>query len=189
MEKVIFLDRDGVINRDADDYVSSWGKFDFLPHVFEALRILTERSFQIIIVSNQAGIGKGLYTEASLAEITEKMLERIKRNSAKISGVHYCPHRDEDECICRKPKIGLFKQALVGRVVDLKETFVVGDSERDMEAGKRIGCLTILVLCGKTKKKEDVGNFTTRPDFIAEDLLDAVNTVIVPRQEEQHGNY
>ncbi len=187
MEKVIFLDRDGVINKDRNDYVRSWAEFDFLPNVFAALRRLTELGYKIIIISNQAGVGKGLYTEASLAEMTEKMLERIRRNSATIHAVYYCNHRDEDNCSCRKPKIGLFKQALLGKPVNLNEIFFVGDSERDIEAGRNLGCKTILVLSGHTKKEQEVANFKFRPDFVAVDLLDAVESVIEKNEESNKG--
>ena len=189
MEKVIFIDRDGVVNRDVDDYVMSWSKFDFLPNIFEALRKLTELGYKVIIVSNQAGVGKGLYTAQALADITEKMLARIQRNGGRIYSVHYCPHRDDEDCVCRKPKVGLFKQAVASLSVDLREAFVVGDTERDILAGKRLGCPTILVLCGKTKTREAVGNFAARPDFIAEDLLDAVNTIIARREQGNYGIY
>ncbi len=183
MEKVIFLDRDGVINRDKENYVRSWAEFDFLPNVFIALRKLTKLGYKIIIISNQAGIAKGLYTQESLAEMTEKMLERIRRNSAYIHSVHYCQHCDEDNCVCRKPKTGLFKQALLGKSVDLNETFFIGDSQRDIEAGKNLGCKTILVLSGHTKTEQEVGDFKFRPDFIAVDLLDAVESVLEKKEE------
>ncbi len=187
MEKVIFLDRDGVINRDRNGYVRSWAEFDFLPNVFAALRRLSVLGYKIIIISNQAGISKGLYTEASLAEMTEKMLERIRRNSASIHAVHYCNHCDEDNCLCRKPKTGLFKQALLGKSVNLNETFFVGDSQRDVEAGKNLGCKTILVLSGHTKTEQEVANFKFRPDFVAVDLLDAVESVIEKNEESNKG--
>ncbi|MCK4994859.1 MAG: D-glycero-beta-D-manno-heptose 1,7-bisphosphate 7-phosphatase [Candidatus Omnitrophica bacterium] len=187
MEKVIFLDRDGVINRDKRDYVRSWDEFDFLPNVFVALRKLTELRYKIIIISNQAGISKGLYTQGSLSEMTEKMLERIRRNSASIHAVHYCQHRDEDNCSCRKPKTGLFKQALLGKAIDLNETFFVGDSQRDIEAGKNLGCKTILVLSGHTKKEQEVLDFKFKPDFVAVDLLDAVESVIEKKEEPNKG--
>ena len=187
MEKVIFVDRDGVINRDKSDYVRSWGEFEFLPNVFTGLRKLTSLGYKIIIISNQAGIAKGLYTEASLAEITEKMLERIRRNSAAIHAVHYCPHRNEDNCACRKPKIGLFKQALLGKSVDISNTFYIGDSQRDIEAGKNLGCKTILVLTGHTKSEQEIGNFKFRPDFVAVDLLDAVESVIEKKEDINKG--
>jgi len=184
MDKVIFLDRDGVINRDREnEYVTSWSEFTFLPNVFKALRELRSLGYKAIIISNQAGIGKGLYTEERLSEITAKMIERIERNGGRIYSIHYCPHRDEDNCICRKPKTGLFKQALVGKAVDLRQTYIVGDTERDIEAGTRLGCKTILVLCGKTKKAEETRNFKWRPDFIADDLLDAVRNVIAKKEE------
>lgn len=179
MDNIVFLDRDGVINRNIDHgYVTSWAEFDFLPNVFEALRKLTSLGFEIIITSNQAGISKGLYTQQALATITEKMLDMIKNNHGQISAVYYCNHRDEDECICRKPKPGLFKRALVGKSVNHKDVYVIGDSERDIEAGKSLGFRTILVLSGKIKKREEVRNFKAKPDYIAEDLLDAVERVI-----------
>ena len=182
MEKVIFLDRDGVINKDKKDYVRSWAEFEFLPNVFAALRRLTELGYKIIIISNQAGVGKGLYTQENLTEMTEKMLQRIRRNSASIYSVHYCRHLDQDNCVCRKPKTGLFKQAILGKAVDLSETFFIGDSQRDIEAGKNLGCKTILVLSGHTKTEQEVGDFKFRPDFIAVDLLDAVESVIEKKE-------
>jgi len=178
MEKIIFLDRDGVINRDRVEYTRSWAEFEFLPNVLVALRRLTAMGFKIIITSNQAGVGKGLYTQATLADITRRMIERIEENGGRIYAVHYCRHRDIDNCICRKPKLGLFKQAVINMAVNLKETFVVGDSQRDIQAGNELGCKTILVLCGKTKTAEDVADFKFRPDYVARDLLDAVESVI-----------
>jgi len=183
MEKVIFLDRDGVINRGKEGYVASWGEFEFLPGVFEAIRKLNELNFRLIIVSNQAGIAKGLYTESALADITERMLERIKRNNAKIDAVHYCPHQDADKCGCRKPKPGLLRQAITGRDVDIANSFFIGDSERDIMAGKSLGCKTILVLSGNTVLAQEVGNFKMHPDHIAQDLLEAVG--IIAQKEER----
>ncbi len=180
MEKIIFLDRDGVINRGRDDgYITCWGEFDFLPGVFRALRKLTEAGFKIIIISNQQGVGKRLYSMQSLADLTERMLERIKRNQAKIWSIHYCPHLVEENCACRKPKPGLFKQAVVGMMVDFKQTYFIGDTQKDVEAGENLGMKTILVLSGNTKKKDDVGNFVHRPDFIAEDLEAAVDNILL----------
>ncbi|MBU1043786.1 MAG: HAD family hydrolase [Candidatus Omnitrophica bacterium] len=180
MEKIIFLDRDGVINRGKiGGYITCWEEFDFLPGVFSALRKLTEAGFKIIIVSNQQGVGKRLYSTQSLADLTERMLERIKRNQAKIWSIHYCPHLAEDNCYCRKPKPGLFKQAVAGMMVDFQQTYFIGDTEKDIKAGKQLGLKTILVLSGNTIKKEEVGNFVDRPDFIAQDLEAAVDNIVL----------
>ena len=180
MEKIIFLDRDGVINQGkSPGYIASWEEFNFLPGVFVALKKLTEAGYKIIIISNQQGIGKRLYSTKVLADITEKMLERIKRNEGKIYSVHYCPHLAEENCICRKPKTGLFKQAIAGMMVDRKSMFMVGDSEKDIHAARDFGIKSILVLSGNTKSRQEVGNFEYRPDFIADDLADAVDNIIL----------
>ncbi|MFH1459088.1 MAG: HAD family hydrolase [Candidatus Omnitrophota bacterium] len=179
-EKVIFLDRDGVINKNVKyEYVTSWAKFNFLPNVFEALKLLKDNEFKVIIISNQQGVGKGLYTEAALADMTERMLARIQSRGGKIHSVHYCPHLKEADCVCRKPKVGLFKQALVGKSVDIKNTFFIGDTERDVETGKKLGCRTILVLSGNTESQAAVSDFKFQPDFIAKDLLAAVKNVVL----------
>ncbi len=180
MENVVFLDRDGVINKNIDNgYVTSWAKFEFLPGIFEALSLLYQEGFNVIIISNQAGISKRLFTAEALALVTQKMLAMIEENGGKIFSVHYCSHADEDECICRKPKTGLFKQAIAGKSVDCKKAFVIGDSERDVIAGKSMDCKTIIVLCGKTRSAEEVRGFKARPDYIADDLLDAVKRIIL----------
>jgi histidinol-phosphate phosphatase family protein len=180
MEKIIFIDRDGVINRGKDNgYITCWEEFEFLHGVFGALKKLTQAGFKIIIISNQQGVGKRLFSTQSLADLTERMLERIKRNEGKIWSVHYCPHLAEDNCICRKPKQGLFKQAVVGMMVDFSQTYMIGDTEKDVQAAKNIGLKTILVLSGNTKKKQDVGNFVYRPDFIADDLAAAVDEIVL----------
>ena len=107
---VVFLDRDGVINKYPGDtkYVNSWQEFYFLPGVKQALRKLTESGYRIFILSNQAGVAKGMYSQQGLDEITANMLREVNEAGGSICGVYYCVHRDEDNCSCRKPKIGLF---------------------------------------------------------------------------------
>jgi len=183
-EKVIFLDRDGVINKDEGQYITSWPEFEFLPGALEAIKKLTKSGFKLIVISNQAGVSKGLYTQEVLADITYNMQEKVRKAGGNISAVHYCMHRQDAGCECRKPKTGLFKQALKNSPnINTAESFMIGDSEKDIEAGKKAGCKTILVLTGKAKKKEDVCSFKTRPDFISNDLLDAVDSIILKRKK------
>ncbi len=179
MDKIVFLDRDGVINREIGDYVTSWSKFEFLPNVFEALKKLKENGFRIVIISNQAGVGRGLYTEGSLAQITAKMLERVQKEGARIDDVFYCIHRREEGCACRKPKPGMIKQAVLGKSFDPGSAFMIGDSEKDIAAARAAGVNSILVLSGKAKTPKDAESFEIKPDFIANDLLDAVEKVIL----------
>ena len=185
--KTIFLDRDGVINRDPGfgGYITSWEEFEFLPGVLEAIKKLNQAGFEIIVISNQAGVAKGLYTLKDLDEITQNMLGEIEKAGGKISSVHYCPHKDEDSCNCRKPETGLFSQATRGLQVNpalarkggvnFADTFFVGDNRRDVLAAKAIGAKSIFVLSGNTKLEE----LDVRPDFVARDLLEAVDKIVL----------
>lgn len=174
--KVIFLDRDGVINRDPGfaRYITSWDEFEFLPGALEALKKLNQAGFEVIVISNQAGVAKGLYTLKDLDEITKNMLKEVEKTGARIHAVHYCPHRDEDNCSCRKPRTGLFSQATKGLQVNFADSFFVGDNRRDVLAAKAIGCKSIFVLSGNTKLED----LDVKPDFVARDLLEAVKSVI-----------
>jgi histidinol-phosphate phosphatase family protein len=176
MDKVIFLDRDGVINKDPG-YIKDPDEFEFLPGSLEALKKLNAAEYQIIVISNQAGISKGLYTEEDLRRVNEKMFYETERAGAKIRSAHYCIHGEEDNCSCRKPKTGLLQQATEGMKVNFKETFFIGDKETDIEAGKNIGCQTVLVLTGKLKEK-DIPSLEVKPDYIKRDLKEAVNWIL-----------
>ena len=178
MERLVFLDRDGVINKNPlDGYVTSWGKFHFIPGAIKAIKRLTQNNFKIFIISNQAGVGKGVYSQKTLDEITQNMLKKIERSAGKIKGVYYCPHKDEDNCNCRKPKTGLFLEAVKGLDVDFKDTYLIGDSEGDIQAGKKIGSRNILVLSGKANL-EDKDTWQIQPDFTAPNLLEATNLIL-----------
>ena len=182
--KIIFLDRDGVINQypgDAD-YVKSEEEFHFLPNAKSGLKRLSQAGFKIFVISNQAGVSKGIYSQQSLDEITENMLRELKREGIAIDGVRYCIHRDEDHCACRKPKTGLVDQVLAemkqkGSEVELKGSFFIGDTIRDMETGEKAGLKTILVFSGK-EKPENKNNWPLQPDFIASDLLEAAHIIL-----------
>ena len=177
--KFVFIDRDGVINRDPQEklYVTSWSDFEFLPGALDALRDLTNKGYKIVIVSNQAGVGRGIYSKETLDEITAKMLGEIGLSGGRIHSAQYCIHKKEDNCDCRKPKTGLFKMAAEGLQIDYKKTYFIGDSETDVAAGKAIGCKTILVLSGKTKNKGEASGWPLKPDFIVDDLKSAVSII------------
>ena len=177
--KLVFLDRDGVINKNIKgEYVKSWEGFTFLPRVLEGFRKLKSAGYDVIVISNQAGVAKGIYTKEELDWMTQNMLTEVAKAGGKINGVYYCLHRNEDECNCRKPESGLFEQAIKDHEVNAQDVFLVGDSERDIIAAKKVGCKTIMVLSGNTKK-EDIPTFETKPDYIAEDLYDAVENIVL----------
>ena len=181
--KFIFIDRDGVINKDPEgwpphSYVTRWEDFHFLPGVLEALKRLTENDYKVVIISNQAGISKGIYTKEKLDEITKKIFKEIEKKGAKIHSIQYCIHKKEDNCDCRKPKASLFYKATQGLKGDFSKTYFIGDTKRDIEAGKEAGCRTILVLSGKTKDIKETEGWNIKPDFIKKDLKEAVDIII-----------
>lgn len=140
----VFLDRDGVINRKRDDdYVKHWDEFAFLPGAKEALQLLTENHYRVIVVTNQRGIARGWMTEMAVQAIHTRMLMEIA--PARIAAIYYCPH-DKDQCDCRKPKTGMFRQAQRDFPdIEFARAVVIGDSASDLEAGAALGCQTIFI--------------------------------------------
>ena len=181
MRKIIFLDRDGVINKDpmntAYGYVTKWEEFKYLPGAKRAIRKLTEAGYVIYVVSNQAGVAKGYFTLKDLEDVTKRMLKEIAKAGGKIAGVFYCPHRKEDNCVCRKPNAGLFKKALGRKRIDFKNAFFIGDKISDIQAGHAADLKTILVLSGLTSLKNKMA-WKAKPDYIKRDLLNAVNWIL-----------
>ena len=176
--KVIFTDRDGVINKDLNSYVTSWDKFFFLEGSLDALKKLTEAGYEIVIISNQAGVSRGDYTVEELNVINENMMREIKKSTGRRPAAHYCIHTDDDNCDCRKPKTGLFRQAQQKfGDIDYGNTYFIGDQRRDIETAKNLGAKSILVLSGKTRQ-EDLKDWDTKPDYIKKDLLEAVTWLI-----------
>lgn len=146
-KKVIFLDRDGVINKRPPkaDYVKNWSEFEFLPDAIEAIKLLYQKGYDIYVITNQAGIARGLMDEQDLKNIHENMKNEFEKHNTKIKGIYYCPHGWDDGCECRKPKPGMFFQAARDHHIDLTKSIFIGDDERDIQAGKAIGCKTIIV--------------------------------------------
>lgn len=176
--KIVFLDRDGVINKDPHEkkYVMAWKDFCFLPNAKKALKRLNEAGYKVVVISNQAGIAKGFYTYSKLRYITKKMLDEIKKSGGRIAKVYYCIHRDEDSCSCRKPKAGLFRKARKELDLNSNGAYFIGDSETDIKAGRCARLKTILVLSGKMKPR-DLKNLKAKPDLIKKDLYEAVKSL------------
>ena len=171
--RAIFLDRDGVINKKAPegDYVKNWDEFQFLPGVKEAIRKLNEKGFLVIVVSNQRGIAKGVMTEDDLKEIHNRMKEELRKEGAVIDGIYYCPHDIEDHCGCRKPEPGMLLKAAREHDIDLGRSWMIGDSESDIKAGRRAGCKTILI--GSSPLNDTSEGI--EPDLMAKSLAEAVD--------------
>lgn len=171
-EPVIFLDRDGVINQypGHGNYLTSWKEFKFIPGSIEGIRKLTEAGFKIFVISNQAGVAKGLYRQQDLDEIDKNMSKAIVKAKGKLAGIYYCTHFPDEGCNCRKPKTGLLQKAL-GRNSALGEkVFFIGDSFIDMATARNFSAKSILVLSGR-EKIADRANWEFEPDYVFDNLL------------------
>ena len=146
-QPAIIIDRDGILNRKPKkgDYVKNWNEFEWLPGAKTALVLLKQAGYKIIIVTNQAGIARGLMTEANLKEIHENMRREAEEAGAGIDALYYCPHGWNDGCECRKPRPGMLFQAQRDFHIDLTRTYFIGDDIRDKQAGNSAGCKIILV--------------------------------------------
>ncbi len=180
--KIVFLDRDGVINEFPGNgrYVTKVKDFHFIPGSLDAIRQLTEEGYTLFVISNQAGVGKGLFTQKKLEQITKKMLEGIKKAGGKIRKVYYATARSDEGSPDRKPGIGLIKKAmkLLGKDMRLaRQAYFVGDTESDIQAGKNANMKTIFVLSGREdcvymRRWDDVV-----PDYIFKNLLEATKLI------------
>ncbi len=176
----ILLDRDGVINIDGPGYVESWDEFEFCPGALEAIRKLTEAGWEIYVITNQSGVAKGLYSEQRLIDMHWRMMIEIRRAGGRILGVQFCPHTDEDECLCRKPRPGMLLKAAAKWGLDLAQSYFVGDSARDIQAGAGVGCTTFWVQTHysdeRTQRQRE--EMVIVPDYEVKDLADAVDAIL-----------
>ena len=145
MTKAIFLDRDGVINKEIG-YVYRVEDFILTDDIIPSLKKLQEAGFIFIVVTNQSGIAKELYTHEDVAKVHAHMLKLLTENGIKISEIYYCPHHsDVEPCICRKPDSGMFEKAIARFNIDISKSFLIGDKERDIQAGEKAGVKSILI--------------------------------------------
>ena len=185
MNKYIFLDRDGVINKDCAGwtkygYVTSLSEFVFLPKVLEALKHFYENDYQAVIVSNQQCVGKGYLSEEELNNLTDNMIGEVESFGGKVAGVYYCVHKKEENCDCRKPKEGLFLKAKADlSITSFSNMYYVGDTERDVIAGEKSGLKTITVLTGKSTAS-DIEKWENSPDYVFENLMNVAEFVVGP---------
>ena len=180
-QTLIFLDRDGVICRYlADDFTKSWEEFEFLPGAREALKLLKQAGAKVIIISNQSGINKGIYSTQDLDEIDRRMKKAIAASGGKITASYYCPHTPKEGCSCRKPGTEMVEKASSEHRLNLKKSsaYFVGDAETDIITGHRAGLVTILVLSGKTVLAKEAEDWAIKPDHIAPDLMGALKYIL-----------
>lgn len=177
--KAVFLDRDGTINREEPNYLTDIRKLKIFKESYKAIQLLNQHKFKTIIVTNQSCVNRGLLKEETLIRINELLKHRLAKKQAFLDSIYYCPHIPQDECSCRKPKSGLFEQAIKDHQITLQESFVIGDRLFDMNAGKNLEIKTILVLTGAGKETlKTLKDSDFKPHFIAKHILEAVQWII-----------
>lgn len=182
MTKGVFLDRDGVINRKPPegDYVTCWEDFQILPGAIEGIAQLNRAGFRVIVVTNQRCIAKGLMTTLELELMHERMLEFLAQAGATINAIYYCPHELEPVCCCRKPAPGMLLEAAREHGIELRASWMIGDSESDIQAGKNAGCKTVRLFPAKATGRETKSRPATSvsADIFAPSLLDAIGQIL-----------
>ena len=156
--KLVILDRDGVINQDSDSYIKSPDEWRAIPGSVEAIAKLTQSGYHVVVATNQSGIGRGLFEMATLNAIHDRMYRAVSHAGGRIDAVFYCPHGQEANCYCRKPKPGLFEEIARRFNTLLKDVPAIGDSLRDLQAAALMGAQPILVLTGKGAQTQREGN-------------------------------
>lgn len=151
----IFIDRDGVVNRNRDDYVRSWGEFEFFPDSLQHLALLAELGLPVYIVTNQSCIGRGLVPQQVVEDVNSKMVRIIREHGGRVDDIALCPHAPEDQCECRKPRPGLLLQLAQKHRIDLTRSFFIGDALSDAQAALAAGVTPILLAPGNGRKGFD----------------------------------
>lgn len=149
--KAIFLDRDGTIIEDSH-YVRDPATVTLIPGATQALRELREKGYKLFVVSNQAGVGRGIISDTQFKEVHEKVCELLKAENVSIDEFYYCFHHPDDPCQCRKPKTGMVPKSFEGSPIDFASSYTVGDRDSDLELGLRLGTKAVLVRTGKGEK-------------------------------------
>ncbi|OGK31855.1 hypothetical protein A3I50_01660 [Candidatus Roizmanbacteria bacterium RIFCSPLOWO2_02_FULL_37_9] len=180
-KKAIFLDRDGVINREVDN-LKSINQLRLLPYVSQAIKKFNQSGFLVIVITNQPVIARGWIDEIELQNIHKELVNRLKKRGAKIDAIYYCPHHPNanlakyrKDCKDRKPNIGLIKKTAKDFNISLSDSFLIGDSTRDIQTAHNAKIKSVLVLTGHQGKDK---RFDAKPDKIAPNLVKAVQVVL-----------
>ena len=185
-QKAVFIDRDGVVNKEVDNLIHM-KDFELIDGVLEAIELLNKSPFLAIIVTNQPAVAKGFCTIETINKINMKLETVLGDNGLKLEAIYFCPHHPEKgfkgenkeykiECSCRKPKIGLLEKARKSFNIDYSQSFMIGDSTRDILAGKTAGVKTILVKTGYGGKDN---TYSVEPDYVSRNLLEAVENIVI----------
>ena len=170
-EKVIILDRDGTIVVDRN-YLSDPADLEFEVGAAEGLRSMYERGYRLVVITNQSGVGRGLFSLERLEEIHDRLRQMAESIGVRFERIYYCPHAPDAGCVCRKPQIGLLEQAASELGFDLSSAVVIGDKMSDVESGHRAGATTVFVAANSPRLPAGPS-----PDFIVRDLVQAAEVI------------
>lgn len=181
MNKAVFIDRDGTINKEAG-YISSINKLRLLPKAALAIKLLNQANYKVVVISNQSGIARGFLTEIDLRKIHQELVLRLKRKGAVLDKIYYCPHHPKDNCNCRKPKTELLKRATRELNLNLSQSFIIGDKLSDIKLGKNFGIKAILVFTGYGKEEYKIAQKEQiKLDYTALNLYEAVQYILTQK--------
>lgn len=170
--KAVFLDRDGTINDNRMGYTSTIKNFIFLPLVKQALNKLSKTDYKIIITTNQSGIGRGFFKVSDLLKLHAWMQKEFREQNIRLDKIYYCPHRPQDNCRCRKPKLGMLLDAVKDFRISLNDGWLIGDDDKDVVLGRSANVKTIKL------GKKVAADLKLQPNFYARDLMEAVNIIL-----------
>lgn len=174
----VFLDRDGTLNPDPG-YIASLNEFKFYKGAMDALATLSLEGFRFVVVTNQSGVGRGVISPSGLQDIHDYLKISFRDHGIELLGIYYCPHTPQAACDCRKPGTELFRRAAAEHSIELDASYVIGDSVRDMEAGRALGMTTVLVRTGNGKSTESsLREKGMVVDFVGDDLEDCSKFIL-----------
>ena len=175
--KIVILDRDGVINQDSVDFIKNPNEWIPIPDSLEAIARLNQHGFNVIIATNQSGIGRGLFDIETMNAINKKMLDLLAQVGGHIDAIFYCPHAEDSNCKCRKPKSGMLEEISTRFGANLKNIPAIGDATRDLEAYQAVGAQPILVKTGKGEETF-VSKAYPKNTWIFNNLSQAVDKIL-----------
>jgi len=159
MKRALFLDRDGVINKDFG-YVYEIEKFEFREGIFDIVKYFQDRGYLIVVVTNQSGIGRGYYKEDDFIKLSLYMLDEFKKRDLRVHSIYYCPHSPDKNCKCRKPNTKMIQDAKRDFNIDLKNSIMIGDKQSDIDLAKNVG-IKVSIAIGKREIKDATYRFNS----------------------------
>lgn len=185
-DKIVFLDRDGTIIEEMG-YINHFSRIRPLPEAIEAIKLFRQYGFKVVVLTNQAGVARGYFSEEALIEMNNYMLQRFENSGARIDALYYCPHHPEGkvekyriDCNCRKPKTGLIEKAVKELNLRLDKAWMIGDRMSDVELAKNAGIEATYVLTGYGTGDyvKEKGGFDVKPNLIFNNVLQAAQTIV-----------